>query len=159
MKTMIRGGFIAAIYVILVWVLQPVSFSFVQFRAAEALTLLPMLMPEAIGGLYVGVLLANFLGGLGPWDVFGGSLVTLLAAYLTWRFRTKPWIAYASPIILNAFLISLYLKFIYQLPYWLMVISIGLSEAVVVLALGIPLVRFLAKNFPQIQENRQARKE
>ena len=146
-KKLTRAGLIAATYVVLVFVLRPLSFGPIQLRVAEALTVLPILFPEAIGGLYVGVFAANILGGLGPWDIFGGSAVTLLAAYVTWKHRTS-WIAYASPILFNAFLISLYLHFIFELPYWMMVLSIGLSQTVVVLGLGIPLLRFLRKQLP-----------
>ena len=106
-----------------------------------------MVFPEAIGGIYVGVMLANILGGFGPWDIFGGSLVSLIAAYLTYRYRNT-WFGYASPIILNAFLVSLYLRFVFELPYsyWFLVFSIGISEAIVVLGLGIPLLRFVKRH-------------
>ncbi len=139
-----RAAIIAALYLALIVGFAPWSFGILQFRPAEALTVLPILYSEAVPGLYVGVLLGNIIGGLGPWDIFGGSLVTLLAAYITRRCRGS-WVAYASPIVLNAFLISLYLKFIFQIPYWVTVLSIGLSEAVAVLALGIPLVWFLRR--------------
>ena len=146
MNRIARAGIIAAIYIILVFVFQAISFGPIQFRVAEALTLLPMVYPEAIGGLYVGALLSNILGGQGPWDIFGGSFVTLLAAYLTYRYKSRL-IGYASPIVLNAFLVSLYLWYILELPaYWPLVLSIGLGQSAVVLALGIPLLRFIQKN-------------
>ncbi|NLL43527.1 MAG: QueT transporter family protein [Firmicutes bacterium] len=145
MKRLARAGIVAALYIILVFVFQAISFGPIQLRVAEALTLLPMVYPEAIGGLYVGALLANILGGQGPWDIFGGSLVTLLAAYLTYRYKGKI-IGYASPIVLNAFLVSLYLWYILDLPaYWPLVLSIGAGQSVVVLVLGIPLLRFVQK--------------
>ena len=93
----------------------------------------------------MGALLANILGGQGPWDIFGGSFVTLLAAYLTYRYRGQI-IGYASPIVLNAFLVSLYLWYILDLPaYWPLVLSIGAGQSAVVLILGIPLLRFVQK--------------
>ena len=141
-QRLVRVALIAAIYVLLVYLFAGVSFGIFQFRPAEALTLLPMVYPEAVPALFVAVLLSNILGGLGPWDVFGGSLVTLLAAWVTYRYR-HTWIAYASPIVLNAFLISIYLRFIFAVPYWLSVVGIGLSESLSVLALGIPLMRLL----------------
>lgn len=144
MKSLVRAALIAAIYVVLIFVLQPISFGPIQFRLAEALTILPVLMPEAVPGLFVGVLLANILYGLGPWDIFGGSLVSLLAAYVTYRYRDS-WIAYASPIVFNAFLISIYLSLIYGMPYLLTVLFIGLSQAVVVLGIGIPLIRIIRR--------------
>lgn len=138
----VRAALIAAIYFILIYIFQGVSFGVFQFRPAEALTVLPILYPEAVPALFVAVMLSNIIGGLGPWDIFGGSLVTLLAAWVTYRYRHS-WIAYASPIVLNAFLISLYLRFIFDVPYWLAVVGIGLSESVSVLLLGIPLIRLL----------------
>lgn len=140
-----RGGLIAALYIVLVFMFQFASFGPIQFRVAEALTLLPILYPEAIGGIYIGAMLANILGGLGPWDIFGGSLISLLAAFVTYRFRGS-WIAYASPILLNAFLVSLYLRFVFAIPYWPIVFSIALGQSVVVLGLGIPLVKWLKRN-------------
>lgn len=141
-KKLVRAALIAAIYVLLVYLFAGVSFGIFQFRPAEALTLLPMLYPEAVPAIFVGVLLSNILGGLGPWDIFGGSLVSLLAAWVTYQYR-HTWIGYASPIILNALLISAYLHLIFQAPYWLAAVGIALSEAVSVLAIGIPLLRLL----------------
>ncbi|NMB10784.1 MAG: QueT transporter family protein [Firmicutes bacterium] len=143
-RKIVRAALIAAVYILLVYLFAGFSFGIFQFRPAEALTLLPMLYPEAIPALFVAVMLSNILGGLGPWDIFGGSLVTLLAAWVTYRYR-HTWIAYASPIVLNALLISIYLRLIFEVPYWLSVIGIGISEAISVLLLGIPLVRLLKR--------------
>ncbi|HHU61240.1 MAG: QueT transporter family protein [Bacillota bacterium] len=141
-----RGGLIAAAYVVLVFVFQFASFGPIQFRIAEALTLLPMVYPEAIGGIYIGALLANILGGQGPWDIFAGSLISLVAAYITFRYKYT-WVAYAAPIVLNAVFVSAYLYFIFEFPsYLLMVLSIGFGQAVVVLGLGIPFLRFVKQN-------------
>ncbi len=149
MKSLARAALIAAVYVVLVYAFQPVSFGVIQLRVAEALTVLPVLFPEAIAGLYVGVLLANILGGLGLWDIFGGSLVTLIAAYVTYRYRDS-WIAYASPIVFNALLISIYLHFIFAQPYLLVAVSIGISQSIVVLFIGVPLIHFLKSKLHSI---------
>ncbi|NLA57651.1 MAG: QueT transporter family protein [Firmicutes bacterium] len=143
-RKLVRAAFIAAVYILLVYIFAGVSFGIFQLRPAEALTLLPILYPEAVPALFVAVMLSNILGGLGPWDVFGGSLVTLLAAWLTHRYRHS-WIAYASPIICNALLISIYLHLIFEVPYWLAVVGIGVSEAFSVLVLGIPLLKLLER--------------
>ena len=78
-RRLVRGALIAAIYAVLCIVLQPISFSEIQFRVSEALTVLPILMPEAIPGLFAagevtgGVQGANRLGGNSYTDliVFG----------------------------------------------------------------------------------------
>ena len=145
-KKIARGAAITALYVVITYFLAPVSFGPIQFRAAEALTVLPIIFPEAVPALFLGVLLANIIGGLGLVDIIGGSLVTLLAAYVTYKNRDNIF-AYLSPILYNAFLISIYLHILFELPYWLNVIQIGLSEAAVVLILGLPLIKYLKKHF------------
>ena len=154
-RTVARGALVAALYASITWAtsagpLRPLNFGLplgpvlLELRVAESMAVLPVLYREAIPGLFVGVMLANVAGGLGPWDIFGGSSVTLIAAYFTWRWR-RSWLAYASPVLFNGALISLYLSRIFALPYWSTALGIALSEAVVVAALGYPLVRLLKR--------------
>jgi len=115
----------------------------IQFRIAEALTVLPMLYVEAIPGLFIGCMGANIIGGYGLWDIFGGSLVTLVAAIVTYRFRNS-FIAYLSPVVLNGLLVSAYLSVIVGgAPYYAWAAWILIGEAVVVFGLGMPLVKAL----------------
>jgi uncharacterized membrane protein len=137
-----RGSLIAGVYVVITVFLAPLSFGPVQFRIAEALTVLPILFPEAVPALFIGVLISNIYGGLGIYDIVFGSLITLVAAWVTRRFR-HGFFAYLSPIIFNGLFVSLYLYLLFAWPYWLTVLSISASEAVVVLGLGIPLIRYL----------------
>lgn len=139
-----RGALIAAVYVVLCLAFQPLSYGVVQFRLAEALTLLPILYIEAIPGLFVGALIANSFGGLGLVDIVCGSLVTLIAAYATYMLRSSL-LAYLPPIILNGLLVSAYLHLLFNWPYWLTVVSIGVSEAVVVFTLGHSLILVLKR--------------
>lgn len=145
MKDLARGALIAAIYTVLCIALQPISYGAVQLRVAEALTVLPILYKEAIPGIFLGVLLANIFGGMGLADIVFGSLTSLAAAYLTWRFR-RFFAAYLFPIVLNAVIISIYLHAIANLPYWVTVLSIGGSQAIVIFALGYPLIRLLRRH-------------
>ena len=139
-----RAGIIAALYIAITLLLAPISFGVIQLRVSEAMTVLPILFPEAIPGLFIGVFFANTVGGLGLVDMVGGSLVTLLAAYVTYRFRNSV-IAYLSPILFNAFLISIYLHSLFAWPYLWTVLSIGVSQTIVVFGLGYPLVQVLKK--------------
>ena len=94
---MVKGAMIAALYVALGVVFAPISFRAVQMRVAEALTLLPVFSPMAIGGLTLGCALTNFYGMvtgtsiLGLLDIFFGSLATLVAAWMTWKLRKITW--------------------------------------------------------------------
>jgi len=144
-RYMARVGIIAALYVAITLAFAPISYGQVQIRLAEALALLPMLFPEAILGLFIGCLLANLMGPWGAVDIIFGSLTTLMAAFVTYRFRYTP-VAYLSPILLNAFGVSLYLYAFFRIPYWVTVIYIAAGQAVAVLALGIPLLRLAEKH-------------
>ncbi|NLC77830.1 MAG: QueT transporter family protein [Clostridia bacterium] len=143
-ERIVRAAVIAAVYVVLCLAFQPLSYGVVQLRLAEALTLLPILYPEAILGLYIGALIANIFGGLGLVDIICGSLVTLLAAYATYLLRDTR-LAYLPPILFNALFVSAYLHLLFNWPYWLNVISIGISQALVVFTLGHGLVILLKK--------------
>ena len=142
-EKMARIGIIAGLYTAITFLLSAISFGPVQVRAAEALTLLPILCPEAVAGLFLGCLLSNILGPFGAVDIIFGSLTTLLAAFITYRFRNNIIVAFLSPILFNAFIVSLYLHLFFQIPYWPTVLTIGLGESISVLILGLPLMRLL----------------
>ena len=139
-----RGSVIAALYVALTLVFQPISFGYVQFRVSEAMALLPFLWIEAVPGLFVGCLVANFRGGLGLWDVVLGSAATLVAA-LASRFAPTPFWAALPPVVVNGLVVGGYLSFLLNIPPYLSVVYVALGEAMACYALGIPLVRFVER--------------
>jgi uncharacterized membrane protein len=142
------AGLIAAMYIALVMVTIPTSFGFLQFRAAEALTLLPFLFPSAIPGLFVGCFLANlFFSELGPPDWIIGSLATLSAAVLTARCKNR-WIAALPPILINAAAIGVMLSLLIPeagVGIGLAILSVGIGQIAVCYGLGVPLTVALEK--------------
>jgi uncharacterized membrane protein len=139
-----RSALIAALYALLVLAFSPLSFGPVQFRVAEALTLLPWLFPEAIPGLFVGCLVSNLFGGLGIVDMVFGSLATLVAAWLTRRMPNVFWAA-VPPVLINAVVVGTYLSFLLNVPMAATILYVGLGEAGVCFLLGIPLVTLLSR--------------
>ena len=139
-----RGAAIAALYASLTLIFQPISYGYCQVRVSEALTLTPALWPEAIPGLFVGCFIANVLGGYGPWDIFLGSAATLLAAFLT-RKAKNDFLAAASPVIVNALVVGLYMSHVTGLPTIMWMANVGIGEAIACFALGLPLLRFLRR--------------
>lgn len=140
-----QAGIIAALYAAITIVLAPISYGPVQIRVSEALTILPYLTPSAIPGLFLGCLLANVYGGLGIYDIMGGSFITLIAGFFTYLLskKRKPILAPLPPVLLNAFGVSLYLHFLFKLPYWLTVAYIGAGEIVACFLLGYPLLKII----------------
>lgn len=80
------------------------NFGPVQVRFAEALSVLPFLLPATAPGLAVGCLITNLLSPYGPADVVLGTLATALAARLTAR-ASRWYLAPLPPILLNLLLL------------------------------------------------------
>lgn len=142
---LVRVAMIGAIYVILNIIFAPISYGPIQVRIAEALVVLPFIDPSAIIGLFIGCILANVYGGLGMVDIIGGSLCTLIAAYLTSKMK-NPKLAPLPPVLINAFGVSIYLHLLFDLSYWITVLYIGIGEVIACYILGYPLLILLIKN-------------
>ena len=93
--TLVYGAAIAAIYVVLTMVFLPISFGPIQFRISELLCVLPYFTPAAIPGLFIGCLLANFLGGAAALDVAVQLVddLEVLAGVIgiAWHEGSVPW--------------------------------------------------------------------
>ena len=147
-KNVCLSAVVASLYAALSLAFQAISYGAVPFRGSEALTLVHALLPQAIPGLTLGCLIANLFNPLGatPYDVVFGSLATLLAAALTWRLRGPLWIKALPPVLVNALIIGAVLTYAYGLNVlWLNVLTVGLGQAGVCYALGIPLVKLLER--------------
>jgi len=148
-RSLAQAGMIAAVYAALCLVLHPISFGFggVELRVSEALCILPIIMPSAIPGLFVGCLLANILGGATLLDIVFGSLTTLAAAILTRKLRNKPLLAALPPVLLNALVIGTLLRYAYgvPMPLVLCMASVGLGQLIACYGLGLLLLRAMKK--------------
>ena len=126
------------------------SQSMLQVRPAESLTILPILFAEAVPGVAVGCMLANIFCGYGIYDIIFGSLITLIAAYLT-RIIKNPYFAALPPILINALLLPLIWKFAGgDVIYFYSFLSTLLTQAVWIYGLGIPLYYIMKKLKPKI---------
>lgn len=169
-----QAGMIAAVYaavtLLAIQFLGYFAWGPIQFRVSEALTVIACFTPAAIPGLTLGSVLANLYtlvttgNPLALLDVVLGSLGTLLGAMWTWRFRRRPPLALLGPVLTNALIVPAYLPLLlkglglYVIPIlgidiegnWLWmylfgVITVGIGEAVVVYALGLPLYAALRR--------------
>ena len=174
-KRICRAGVIAALYVALCYAFMPVAYGGVlQIRPAEALCILPLFFPEAVPALYVGCMLANLTSPMLVYDVFIGSLATLVAALGTaavgYLLRSRDGIgAHIAkiglgglfPVAVNALVIPVIIVFLRgdvsavelfgwtgsaaTLAYWANAVSLFVTEAVWVYALGTPVYLFVLR--------------
>ena len=121
-KKVTRGAIIGAMYVALTYVssLFGLSGGVIQLRLSEMLCILPIFMPEAIPGLYIGCLLSNILTACLPWDIVLGSFATLIGAYGAYALRHMPhklmWLATLPNILANAIIVPPVLIYAYGVP-------------------------------------------
>lgn len=128
---MTQAAMIAAIYVVLCIVFEPISYGAIQTRVAEALTVLPFFTPAAVPGLFIGCLAANLLGGGILLDVAFGSVATLIGAVGTYLLRKKSrYLAPLPPIVANVLIIPFVLRYGYgdPLPIPFLMGTVGLGE-------------------------------
>jgi len=153
-KVFLRGALIAALYFVLTYLLQPISYGAIQVRVSEILTVLPYFFPESIIGLTIGCVLSNLFSPFGPIDVIFGSLCTLAAAVLTYSIRRikKPYLGILPPIIVNAFGVGLYISILEEshhvfslYRYLSYSLTIGIGEAISVGIGGSIIITYLLK--------------
>ena len=153
---LVQGGMIAALYTVATLILAPLSFANIQFRASEALTVIPVFTASSVSGLAVGCVISNAVGvaagaNIAGWlDVLLGSIATLLAAICTRMLRKIeffgiPFLSLLPPVIFNAFIVGGELAVVCNIPFWICALEVGAGELGVMLVLGIPLIVALKK--------------
>ena len=143
-----QAAVIAALYVVLVVIFNYISFGPIQFRVAEALTILPYFTPAAIPGLFIGCILANVIGGAVIWDIIFGSIATLIGAVFTYLLRNKSkFLAPLPPVLANTIIVPWVLKYAYGAEEmgWFMAVTVGIGEILACYVLGMILLFALNK--------------
>lgn len=114
-RNLVYGAVIAAFYVVLTYIsaIFGMASGAVQLRLSEALTILPIFLPAAVPGLFVGCFITNLLLGSAMWDVVLGSIATLLAAIFTRMLRKMPILAFIPPVFFNTLIVPPVIYYVY----------------------------------------------
>lgn len=162
-RKLVTAAVIGALYAALTMLLAPISYGAIQFRVSEVLCILPFFFPASAVGLTIGCVIANLLGpGLGLLDIIFGSLATLLAGICTAAIGIRArkngnmgWgaciVACLMPVLFNAPIVGALLAYTFPLEtFWQGFIifgaQVGAGEAVVMLVLGLPVMRYFLKS-------------
>ncbi|MBQ8175246.1 MAG: QueT transporter family protein [Clostridia bacterium] len=118
LRNVTLGAMVAALYVLLTVLSNAFGLAngAVQLRLSEMLCVLPAFFPAAIPGLYLGCMVANFLTSAAIFDVFFGSIATLLGAIGTCLLRRRPILSLLPPILSNTVIVPIVLVVAYGLP-------------------------------------------
>lgn len=124
------------------------SFGAIQVRIANALYALPYVYPFLVVPTGLAVVLSNLIfGGLGLPDIIGGFLVATVTTSLMVLIKklNLPKILVVVPtLVVPALLVPTWLSPMLGIPYWALVVSIGLGHTVPAI-LGYILVRVIEK--------------
>ena len=131
---LVQSAIIAALYVVLTYVSAAFDLASgaIQVRISEGLTVMPFFTVAGIPGVTLGCFLANLLLG-SPWpDVVFGTLATLIGAVGTYALRKNRFLCCLPPVISNAVIIPLVLRYAYGVSGSLLFLAatVGAGEVI-----------------------------
>ena len=166
-RRLVFSAALAAVYAALTVATGFMSYGNIQLRIAEALCVLPALFPFTTWGLFVGCILANLVSPTGMLDVVFGSLATLVSCCCVsilgrgGKRMGRSIIICLMPVFWNALILGAMFAFageyswvMFPMLFALYGGEIALGEALVMFALGLPLLRWLpgSRWYPALRE-------
>ena len=141
------SAMVVALYIVLIYLTQGISFGAYQIRIATSLYALAYAFPLLIVTMGIGNLISNFLfGGLGILDMVGGFGVGILTTgiiVLMRRAGLSAWWAMLPIILVPALCVPLWLSPLVGVPYWALVINLLIGQTIPGIV-GATLVKALA---------------
>ena len=150
-RFVVFNGIIAALYVVLTYMLAPISYGPVQARVSEVLTIFQIFSGATIPGVALGCVISNIINpeNLGPVDIIGGTLATVIAGVFSYLIGKKnKWLGIIPPIVANGLIVGGYLPFLLVDPgstvtvqtVLFTMLTVAAGEAAVMVVLGLPLI-------------------
>ncbi|PXW92979.1 putative membrane protein [Streptohalobacillus salinus] len=149
-KSLVANALIAALYIAISLVLEPLTFLSVQFRVPEMFNHLVVFNNRYFFGVVLGVFITNLFSPLGMYDLIFGvghsviSLGLLILIKRTVKNTTKLMIINTLIFTVTMAIIALELTLALELPFFLTYLTTALGEFGV-MAIGIPVMQMLNK--------------
>jgi uncharacterized membrane protein len=150
-KTLVGNGIVAALYIAVSFLIQPLAFSQVQFRISEMFNHLIVFNKKYIYGIVLGVFLTNlFFSPMKAYDLIfgvGQSIIALLITIVCCKYITNIWkrmIVNTLVFTFTMFLIAIELHLAFGVPFYLGWLTTAIGEFVVML-IGAPIMYALNK--------------
>ena len=141
------SGIIIALYCVIMYFTQSISFGPYQVRIATSLYALAYLYPFLVLPLGIANFLSNMLGGLGLVDMFGGCIVGIITSFLVTlirKYKLSKWICTVPIIIVPGTLVPIWLSLMNSLPYGLLVVSICIGQ-IIPSIVGVIIIKTLSR--------------
>ena len=141
------SAMVVALYIVVLYVTQSVSFGAYQIRIATSLYALAYAFPFLVIPMGIGNLISNFLfGGLGIFDMIGGFGVGVVTTGIIVGMRKlglSAWWAMLPIVFVPALFVPLWLSPLVGVPYWALVINLLIGQTIPGIV-GATLVKALA---------------
>ena len=151
----VQAAMVAAVYVALTMLssMAGLASGTIQVRVSEALCILPIFLPAAVPGLWLGCFLANLLTGGILVDVIFGSIATLLGAIGTRLLRKHKFLCTWPPVVANMIIVPFVLRYGYgfvteyngidwSIPF--NALTVGIGEIITCVVMGSILLKALS---------------
>lgn len=142
-KDIVRLSIVASMYIVFT-VINPFSYSMIQFRISEILMLLCLFRKDYSYALIIGCFISNLFSEMMLYDILFGTLATILACICI-NFSKNLYISCIYPVIFNAVLVGLELSIAFKTPFLINLFWVGLGELVVMI-IGCIIFTTLRKN-------------
>lgn len=150
-RTIAVNGIVAALYIAITAVIQPIAFSNIQFRIPEIFNHLVVFNKKYFFGVVIGVFLSNlFFSTLLPYDLIFGvahSIISLSITILLSHYIKNIWgrmLANSFVFSIMIFIVAYELKLAFNLPFWETWLFTAVGEFVVMI-IGMPVMNAINK--------------
>lgn len=127
------SGIIIALYCVIMYFTQSISFGPYQVRIATSLYALAYLYPFLVIPLGIANFLSNMLGGLGIVDMLGGCFVGIITTFLVTlirKYKLSQWICIVPIILIPGTIVPIWLALMNSLPYGILVVSLCIGQII-----------------------------
>jgi uncharacterized membrane protein len=156
-RRVVRVAILAALYVVLTWVIAPIGYGPIQFRVSEALKVLVLFDPWLALGIGIGTFFANLTSPfVGPWELAWMPFTDMAGGLLAWalyRFALRerwPAVAMALYALTTGAAVGLMLWMLGSGGFWLTSGAVAVSELIILIG-GTPLMFWIE----QVLEKRE----
>lgn len=143
-QLLVINAMIAAIYAVLTILISPIAYGAIQMRLTEIIVLLACFNKKFIPGLTIGCLLANLASPMGMYDIFFGTLATLIACIGMYMAKNLFIGAFIGGVV-NGLLVGLELYLALSLPFMINAFYVFVGEFVVLL-IGAVIFKVIERN-------------
>ncbi|MBS2967673.1 QueT transporter family protein [Metabacillus sp. KIGAM252] len=150
-RTLSANAILAAIYIAVSTLIQPIAFSNIQFRIPEMLNHLVVFNKKYIYGIVLGVFISNLIWSpMKGFDLIfgtGQSVIALLITILASKYIRNTWALMAVNTLVftfTMFIIAWELHIALGFPFWITWATTAAGEFVV-MAAGMPIIQALNK--------------